>query len=81
MRNTNERSLFNDGSIGTLHDKLAHLRKKREQKEKYERIINAGIAKWVKDFQDGRIQIKTVDDLKKLIEISMLLQRDDDIKM
>jgi hypothetical protein len=81
MKNTNERSLFGYGSIGTLQDKLNHLRKKREQKEKYERIINAGIAKWVKDFQDGRIQIKTVDDLKKLIEISLILQRDDDIKM
>jgi TorA maturation chaperone TorD len=81
MKNANERSLFDHGSIGTLQDKLNHLRKKREQKEKYERIINAGIAKWVKDFQDGRIQIKTVDDLKKLIEISLILQRDDDIKM
>ena len=33
------------------------------------KIVQAGIARWVKDFKDGRIKIETVDDLKKLIEI------------
>lgn len=48
-----------------------------ESKEQYRKIVKAGIAKWVKDFQDGRIEIKTVDDLKKLIEIDIELQKDE----
>ncbi len=48
-----------------------------ESKEKYRKIIQAGIARWVKDFQEGRIEIKSVDDLKKLIEIDLELQKDD----
>lgn len=48
-----------------------------ESKSKYRKIIQAGIARWVKDFQDGRIEIKTVDDLKKLIEIDIELQKDE----
>lgn len=48
-----------------------------ESKSKYRKIIQAGIARWVKDFQDGRIEIKSVEDLKKLIEIDLELQKDD----
>ncbi|MEK3943529.1 hypothetical protein [Paenibacillus sp. FSL H3-0310] len=48
-----------------------------ESKAQYRKIVKAGIAKWVKDFQDGRIEIKTVDDLKKLIEIDIELQREE----
>ncbi|MEK5068092.1 hypothetical protein MKZ11_05825 [Sporosarcina sp. FSL K6-1508] len=48
-----------------------------DSKEKYRKIINAGIARWVKDFQNGQIKIETVDDLKKLIEIDLELQKDD----
>ncbi|OMD64657.1 hypothetical protein BSK62_16945 [Paenibacillus odorifer] len=48
-----------------------------ESKAQYRKIVKAGIAKWVKDFQEGRIEIKTVDDLKKLIEIDIELQKDD----
>lgn len=47
-----------------------------ESKSKYRKIIQAGIARWVKDFQDGRIEIKTVEDLKKLIEIDIELQKE-----
>lgn len=39
--------------------------------------MKAGIAKWGRDFQDGVIEIKTVDDLKKLIEIDIELQKDE----
>ncbi|MED1792898.1 hypothetical protein P4V54_09455 [Brevibacillus nitrificans] len=47
----------------------------QKSKTKYRAIIQASIAKWVKDFQDGN---KTsVDDLKKLIEIDLQLQKDD----
>ena len=48
-----------------------------ESKAKYRKIVQAGIARWVKDFQEGRVEINTVDDLKKLIEIDLKLQKDD----
>ncbi len=48
-----------------------------ESKAKYRKIVQAGIARWVKDFQNGLIQIDTVDDLKKLIEIDLELQKDE----
>lgn len=48
-----------------------------DSKEQYRKIVKAVIARWVKDFQDGRIEIRTVDDLKKLIEIDIELQKDD----
>ncbi|WP_179090566.1 MULTISPECIES: hypothetical protein [Paenibacillus] len=38
-------------------------------------LFKAGIAKRVKDFQDGRIENKTVDE--KLIEIDIELQKDE----
>ena len=46
-------------------------------KDKYRKIIQAGIAQWVKDFQVGRIKIETVDDLKKLIEIDIQLAKEE----
>ncbi|WP_240421640.1 hypothetical protein [Paenibacillus periandrae] len=48
-----------------------------ESKEQYRKIVKAGIARWVKDFQDGNIEIKTVDDLRKLIELDIELQKDE----
>lgn len=49
-----------------------------ESKEKYRKIVNAGIMRWVKDFQGGHIKIDSVDDLKKLIELDLQLQKDDE---
>lgn len=49
----------------------------REANLKYRKIIQAGIARWIKDFQEGRVKFKTVDDLKKLIEMDMALQKHD----
>ncbi|MDU2064415.1 MAG: hypothetical protein E6713_06185 [Sporomusaceae bacterium] len=49
----------------------------QESKEKYRKIVQAGIAKWVSDFQKGHIEIKSVDDLKKLIELDIELQREE----
>ncbi len=46
-----------------------------ESKEQYRKVVKAAIGKWVKDFQSGHIEIKTVDDLKKLIELDIELQR------
>lgn len=48
-----------------------------ESKEQYRRIIKAAVARWVKDFQDNRIEINTVDDLRKLIELDIELQKDE----
>lgn len=44
-------------------------------KGKYRKIIQAAIAKWVKDFQDGVIELKTADDLKTLIQLDIELQK------
>ncbi|VBB05581.1 Hypothetical protein LUCI_0791 [Lucifera butyrica] len=48
-----------------------------ESKAKYRKVVQAGIAKWVGDFQKGLIEIKTIDDLKKLVELDLELQRDE----
>nr|WGE04583.1 hypothetical protein P5640_17540 [Bacillus subtilis] len=50
-----------------------------QSKEKYRKIIQAGIAQWVKDFQSSHIKVNTVDDLKKLIELDIELQKDEEI--
>ncbi|UPG81834.1 hypothetical protein MX663_01050 [Bacillus subtilis] len=50
-----------------------------QSKEKYRKIIQAGIAQWVKDFQSAHIKVNTVDDLKKLIELDIELQKDEDL--
>ncbi|MFC7677819.1 hypothetical protein [Paenibacillus sp. GCM10028914] len=60
-----------------LKHELAVMEGIMESKEQYRKIVKAGIAKWVKDFQEGRIEIKTVDDQKKLIEIDIELQKDE----
>ncbi|WP_136604654.1 hypothetical protein [Paenibacillus dokdonensis] len=70
--------------MGTEHEKdillqheIAVMEGILESKAQYRKIIKAGIAQWVKDFQAGNIEIKTVDDLKKLIEIDIELQKDE----
>lgn len=59
-----------------LQHELAVMEGILESKEQYRKIIKVAIARWVKDFQAGHIEIKTVDDLKKLIEIDIELQKD-----
>ena len=49
-----------------------------QSKEKYRKIIQAGISQWVKDFQSGHIKVNTVEDLKKLIELDIQLQKDEE---
>ncbi len=56
------------------HEILQELEK---SKTKYRSIVHAGIAKWVKDFQEGNIKISSVDDLKKLIEMDVQILKDD----
>ncbi|WLR50044.1 hypothetical protein LC040_12195 [Bacillus tianshenii] len=78
MKNKNKCSFNDDDQEQLLLEyEVETIESILESKEKYRRIIQAGIARWVKDFQDGRIEIKSVDDLKKLIEIDLELQKDD----
>lgn len=70
-KNTN-----NENEALLLKHELALIEGILESKSKYRKIIQAGIARWVKDFQDGRIEIKSVEDLKKLIEIDLELQKE-----
>lgn len=48
-----------------------------ESKAKYRKVVQASIASWVKDFQEGRIDFKTVDDLEKLVALDLKLQADE----
>lgn len=51
---------------------------RQESKEKYRKIVQAGIAKWISDFQKGNIVINSVADLRQLIEIDLQLQQEDE---
>ena len=45
------------------------------EKSKYRKVVQAGIAKWISDFQKGKIVFNSVSDLKQLIELDMYLQK------
>lgn len=74
MKNTNKRSVDSDDLL--LQYEIGVIEKIIESKDQYRKVVKAAIAKWIKDFQSGHIEIKTVDDLKKLIELDIELQRD-----
>jgi hypothetical protein len=46
-----------------------------DQKQQYRKIIKAAVSKWVKDFQEGSIEINTVDDLRTLLSIDLDMQK------
>lgn len=48
----------------------------RGARDKYRKIVQAGIAKWIQDFQQGRIVINSVSDLRQLIEMDLSLQKE-----
>jgi hypothetical protein len=73
---TNRRSIENKNSLLIQHQ-ASICEGIQDSKVKYRKIVQAGIAKWVSDFQKGNIEIKSVDDLKKLIELDIELQRDE----
>ncbi|TQK74961.1 hypothetical protein FB479_101572 [Brevibacillus sp. AG162] len=75
MKNTNKRSCSSAGDLLLQHE-IAVMESILESKEQYRKVVKAAIAKWVKDFQSGHIEIKTVDDLKKLIELDIELQKE-----
>ncbi|WP_028590346.1 hypothetical protein [Paenibacillus massiliensis] len=60
-----------------LQHELAVIEGIQESKEQYRKIVKAGIAQWVKDLQAGNIQMQTVADLERLIELDIKLQRDE----
>lgn len=74
MKNENKRSYF-DEDEPLRSQEVDILNGIVDSKEKYRRIIQASIARWVKDFQDQRIEIRTIDDLRKLIEMDLDIQR------
>ena len=76
MENTNERSYYDTEELLRKHE-VEVLSGILESKEKYRKIVQAAIARWVRDFQDGRIEVRTVDDLRKLIEMDIELQKDE----
>lgn len=49
--------------------------KLHEGRDKYRKIVQAGLAKWISNFQQGKIKMETVSDLKNLIEMDEQLQR------
>jgi hypothetical protein len=74
MTDTNKRSKIEANSL-LLQHQAAIIEGIADSKAKYRKIVQAGIAKWVSDFQKGNIEIHSVDDLKKLIELDIELQR------
>lgn len=76
MKNANERSLSASDDLLLQHE-IEVMEGILDTKAQYRKVVKAAIGKWVKDFQSGHIEIKTVDDLKKLIELDIELQRDE----
>lgn len=76
MTKTNKCSI-NDKENLLLQHEAAVMEGILESRARYRKVVQAGIAKWIADFQKGQIEINTVDDLKKLIELDIELQRDD----
>ncbi|MCY8540110.1 hypothetical protein MOD22_00260 [Bacillus haynesii] len=77
--NTNIRSYDEEKEELLLLHSAELLENISQSKEKYRKIIQAGITQWVKDFQSGNIKVNTVEDLKKLIELDIQLQKDEEI--
>lgn len=48
-----------------------------ESKAQYRKIVKAGIAQWGKDLKAGNIKMQTVQDLDRLIELDIKLQKDE----
>ncbi|AMM89712.1 hypothetical protein UP15_12210 [Bacillus pumilus] len=78
--NTNTRSLSDEEKKEMLMILQAEQAEGIDKsKENYRKIAQAGISQWVRDFKAGNIKLSTVEDLKKLIELDIDLQKHDDI--
>lgn len=43
--------------------------------QNYKKIVKAGLARWVEEFQADRIKMNTIDDLEKLMKLDLMLQK------
>ena len=50
-------------------------KKLQDSRQKYRKVVQAGIARWIGDFQQGKILINSVSDLRQLIEMDLELQK------
>lgn len=50
-----------------------------KSKENYRKIAKACISQWVRDFKEGNIKLSSVEHLKKLIELDIELQKNEEI--
>lgn len=48
--------------------------KMQDSRGKYRKVVQAGIAKWINNFQQGKVRLETVGDLRQLIEMDEFLQ-------
>ncbi|AWI37898.1 hypothetical protein BA81_12390 [Bacillus safensis FO-36b] len=80
IENTNIRSLSDEEKMEMLMFLQAEQAEGIDKsKENYRKIAQAGIFQWVRDFKAGNIKLSTVEDLKKLIELDIELQKHDEI--
>lgn len=78
--NTNTRSLSDEEKKEMLMILQAEQAEGIDKsKENYRKIAQACISQWVRDFKAGSIKLSTVEDLKKLIELDIDLQKHDEI--
>ncbi|WP_342501535.1 hypothetical protein [Bacillus sp. FSL W7-1085] len=80
IENTNTRSLSDEEKMEMLMTIQAEQAEGIDKsKENYRKIAQACITQWVRDFKEGNIELSSVEDLKKLIELDIDLQKHDDI--
>ncbi len=78
--NTNTRSLSDEEEMEMMMTIQAEQAEGIDKsKENYRKIAQACISQWVRDFKEGNIKLSSVEDLKKLIELDIDLQKHDDI--
>ncbi len=78
--NTNTRSLSDEEKMEMMMTIQAEQAEGIDKsKENYRKIAQACISQWVRDFKEGNIKLSSVEDLKKLIELDIDLQKHDDI--
>jgi hypothetical protein len=65
------------GSVAHFGKFLAGRMAMHETGSNYRKVGQAGIASWVRDSKDGRIEIAAMDDLGTLIKLDIELQGDD----
>ncbi|WP_406845787.1 hypothetical protein [Bacillus safensis] len=80
IENTNTRSLSDEEKMEMMMAIQAEQAEGIDKsKENYRKIAQACISQWVRDFKEGNIKLSSVEDLKKLIELDIDLQKHDDI--